>query len=294
VTRRRTSLRDRIVWLLTRGLAEGRELLAVAKCRELAPRGRLSLIAAKVMYHTGKLSRDTVVDCRVAGVWFGRESFSVDWYVFEEIFIRRIYDEIAFQGACVLDLGAHKGYFAAFALNHGAARVVSFEPEAENFRRLASAAQGVPGWTVRREAVAGESGVRTLRLKEAWSHSLVGSAPTAATASAGIDGGNSITVPVVGFAEILSAYDGQRVAACGQRLVLKLDIEGAECEALAGARIELLARVDELVVEAHIDAPCRPADIIVIAEAAGLRGMKLDLSHPAPLLHFVRCESGRA
>jgi hypothetical protein len=101
-------------------------------------------------------------------------------------------------------------------------------------------------------------------------------------------------VPVVGLAEILNAYCGQRLAYGGQRLVVKLDIEGAECEALAGARSELLARVDELVVEAHIGAPCRPADIIVIAEAAGLRAMKVDLSHPAPLLHFVRCESGRA
>jgi FkbM family methyltransferase len=285
--RRRTSVSDRIAWLLTRGVAESRELLAVVKCRELAPRGKLSLIAAKVMYHVGKLRRDTAVDCRVARVWFGPKSFSVDWYVFQEIFLRRVYDEMAFEGACVLDLGAHKGYFAAFALNHGAMQVVSFEPEAANFRRLADAADGVPGWTVRREAVAGETGARALRLKEAWSHSLIGTPSTASTASAGGDGDNSITVPVVGFAEILSAY-------AGQRLVVKLDIEGAECEALAATRSELLARVDELVVEAHIDAPCRPADIILIAQAAGLRGMKLDLSHPAPLLHFVRCESGKA
>ncbi len=48
-----------------------------------------------------------------------------------------------------------------------------------------------------------------------------------------------------------------------------MDIEGAECEALATTPRDLLAHVDELVVEAHADAPCAAADIVAIAEAAG-------------------------
>jgi predicted RNA methylase len=39
----------------------------------------------------------------------------------------------------VLDIGAHKGYFGAWALAQGATAVVSCEPESENFRLLSRA-----------------------------------------------------------------------------------------------------------------------------------------------------------
>jgi hypothetical protein len=78
---------------------------------------------------------------------------------------------------------------------------------------------------------------------------------------------------------------------CAYCQVVKIDIEGAECEAPAGAGSELLMRVDELVVDSHSDAPCRPADV-AMAETAGLRGVELDLNHRAPLLHFKRGDAG--
>jgi FkbM family methyltransferase len=269
-------MRGRVAWIISRGREEGRVALSVMKCPELAMSGKLSLLLAKARYHTGRLKRDAVVDCRVARIRFGRESFPFDWYVFDEIFIKRIYRGLRFECASVLDLGAHKGYFAVFALSHCATRVVSFEPEAANFRRLAAAAEGVAGWTVRQEGIAGEAGVRRLRIKEAWSHKLV------------LDGddGDGVTVPAVALGDVLGTY-------AHERQLVKVDIEGAECEALARTPRDLLARIDELVVEAHADAPCRPAAIVAIAEAAGLSSVELDLTHPAPILHFAAAGDAR-
>ena len=255
--------------LFAAGSEETRDLFGLMKCRELTSAGKLSLAAAKLRNRVGGLKHDVVVDCGVARIRFGRESFAVDWYVFEEIFLKRVYERLSFERARVLDVGAHKGYFAAYALSHGASSVVSFEPEAGNFGRLAAAAKGVPEWTVRREAVAGESGIRMLRIKEAWSHTLV-------TPGSDDDG---VAVRVVALGEILGAH-------AGERQLVKVDIEGAECEALAQAPTKLLGQVDELVVEAHATARCGATDIVAIAEAAGLRGMDLDLDHPAPLLRF--------
>ena len=169
----------------------------------------------------------------------------------------------------MLDLGAHKGYFAAFALAQGASNVVSFEPEGTNFRRLAAASEGVARWTARQEAIAGERGLRALQLNEAWSHSLVATE----------DGDDVVTVAAVSLGDVLEPY-------AGRRQVVKVDIEGAECEALARTPPELLAGVDELVVEAHTGAGCEPAQIVAIAESAGLQSVRIGLDHPAPVLHF--------
>lgn len=263
-------MRGALAWVFSRGLVEGREMLRVMKCPELTMGGRLSLLVAKARYHARALECDAVVDCKVARIRFGRESFPFDWYVFQEVFIRREYEDVRFEGASVLDLGAHKGYFAAFALRHGASKVVSFEPEPANFQRLAAAADQVLEWTVRREAIAGETGMRMLSIKQAWSHTLA--MPGA--------GDHAVTVPATTLGDVIATYPGERQ-------VVKVDIEGAECEALANTPSDLLGRVDELVVEAHAESPCQPSDIVAIAEAAGLRCVEIDLNHRAPvLLHF--------
>lgn len=256
---------------LHRGYAEIRDLVRIATCAELAPGGRWTLAAAKLRHRAGGLRRDAVVNCRVAALRFGRESFAHDWYVFEEIFLERIYEGLPFARACVLDLGAHKGYFGAYALIHGAERVVSFEPEEANFRRLAATAEAVRTWTARREAVAGEGGQRTLSIRDSWSHTLVDCADDRA----------QVTVSAVGLADVLRDH-------AGERQLVKLDIEGAEYEALARAPTELLERVDALVVEAHPGTSGRPAEIVAVAGAAALRGAAVELEHPAPLLRFTR------
>lgn len=221
-------------------------------CPDLSWRTRLSLIVAKAARGVG-VKRDLEVRLCQCSVWLGRDTFAIDWNVFIEIFLDHAYGLIDYAGADVLDAGAHKGYFAAFALENGASSVTSLEPEPYNFRHLARAAAGNDAWRVRRQAVAGKAGTRSLRLGLAYSHSLV------------LETGSedAIEVEAVTLAELLGASSGGR-------LIAKLDIEGAECEALSATPAEKLSGLDALVVETHADAPCGRDDVVTVAEATGL------------------------
>ncbi len=242
-------------------------LAGMLRCPELTPRGKLSLFHATLRYHARRLNSDTVVGCGVASLRFGLESFATDWEVFTEVFIARVYAGVACQRSRVLDLGAHKGYFAVFALNHGAREVISFEPEPTNFRRLAAAAQSETRWCVRQEAIAGMRGMRKLALKDAWSHTLTGSPSV-----------DSVMVPAVTLADVLGDSGHERK-------VVKIDIEGAECEALAATPQHVLATIDEIVIEVHPGAPCGANEIALALKHAGLSQVGRERENC--LLHFA-------
>ena len=62
----------------------------------------------------------------------------------------------AYAGAVALDVGAHKGYFGAYAVAHGASSVVAYEPESANLvvlERTATSYRDGVEWTVHPAAV---------------------------------------------------------------------------------------------------------------------------------------------
>ena len=71
-----------------------------------------------------------------AGDFWGRESdFSALGIVFEEQFIRDVYEQGPVgvrPGDVVFDVGSHLGAFTRLALMHGASHVVAFEPDSVN------------------------------------------------------------------------------------------------------------------------------------------------------------------
>ena len=71
----------------------------------------------------------------------GSDNVHVDLQTFAEIFVLREYAPLDVRSAHVLDLGAHKGYFAAWALRRGAAFVSSYEPHPKNFAALQTTCQ---------------------------------------------------------------------------------------------------------------------------------------------------------
>src|SRR5918998_5405122 len=68
-------------------------------------------------------------------VFVAAETFAVDQATLHEIFLAHDY-ETDFSNATVVDFGAHKGYFGAYAISTGAASVISYEPERQNFAYL--------------------------------------------------------------------------------------------------------------------------------------------------------------
>ena len=90
-----------------------------------------------------------------------------------------------FHDSTVIDIGAHKGYFGAYALMHGAREVISYEPELQNFEFLTQTAQSFRGaggeWETRRSAVTARSGEVELRVDpSSWAHSIATAVPRSA------------------------------------------------------------------------------------------------------------------
>lgn len=212
-------------------------------------------------------------------VFLARATLGIDRRQFDYIFEGRHY-EIDYKGAAVLDIGAHKGYFAAYALSRGAAAITSFEPESQNFRFLRESAararrRGVR-WEARKEAIGAAAGDTDLFVSvESWSHSVV------VRPDPGPGEGRRERVQVVALEPLLTAHTSGR-------LIVKLNVEGAECDIVLGTPATAWRHADVLIVEFHHPwAPCSAASIEAHLAAAGfLHERTLGEAHP--VLHFGR------
>lgn len=172
-------------------------------------------------------------------------------------------------GGTVLDVGAHIGGFSVIAAQAvgPAGRVYAFEPVAENADLLEENARlNAMDWLVPVRAAVGRQ-VGTLEL-------LISDTDTmwASTRSSWADvlhhGGTELhtkatPVPVVTVDEFLSDQGIDRVA------LLKIDVEAAELDVLAGAAHSLAAgRIEQVIVEVH--SPTVPwEDVCAILERYG-------------------------
>jgi FkbM family methyltransferase len=193
-----------------------------------------------------------------------------------------------YGGTVVLDVGSHKGYYAAYAAAHGARAIVAFEPESTNLGVLERTAvayrSGEVAWTIRRAAVDATAGQADLHvLSGSWGHALE---PPASFAEhqVGIE-----SVPVVALADALDQAASHLSE--GRRLVVKVNIEGAECSAILGTPAGAWKAVDEVFVETHPWADCDAPRLAGHLQPAGLS--RVESAHPA-VLRMRRGGSPRA
>jgi FkbM family methyltransferase len=187
-----------------------------------------------------------------------------DRNVIRDVFMNRCYGN-DFHDSTVIDIGAHKGYFGAYALMHGAKRVVSYEPELQNFEFLSRTAQSFKTrggeWETRRSAVTARNGEVELRVDpSSWAHSIVTARPSLAT------GANT---HVVAATAMTDAVASATASSDGDRLVTKIDAEGAECEIVLETPVEVWQGVEEVFIEFHDFATCSRADIVGHLKRAG-------------------------
>jgi FkbM family methyltransferase len=191
-----------------------------------------------------------------------------------------------YTAAVVIDLGAHKGYYGAFALAHGARSVVSFEPENANFELLERSAatfrERGADWVVRHSAVGAEQGEATLHVMNAsWGHTL--HPPGSRTEyEVGLQ-----PVLVEAMTDILAEAKSLTVGCT--RLVVKVNTEGAECEIVLGTPAEAWIGVSELFVEVHPWAKCTAAELAEHLAPVGFRDLSSEMS---PVLR-LRAEAWR-
>ncbi len=194
--------------------------------------------AANVAWRSDLVTLSEIVDhghCRarwdtpIGQLWGRLGDESVLEYLLREQLIERIYHNqwVAVQaGDTVLDVGGHLGTFSRFSLNQGARQVIVFEPEPTNSSCLER--------TFEREI----SDRRVILIKAAaWKESgtLQFEVPNRDAVQGHVVDQGSLSVRAVTIDEIVNQLALSRVD------FIKMDIEGAEREALHGAA-ETLAR----------------------------------------------------
>ena len=131
--------------------------------RRLPLRTRRSLLAADL--------RRKIASAELYAVRYGRGTvylsdadYTVDRKSFDFAVVEETY-ATDYDGVVALDLGAHKGYYGAYAVTHGARAIVAYEPESTNLVVLEQTADNYRDsakWTIhrrrrRREARAGRA-----------------------------------------------------------------------------------------------------------------------------------------
>jgi FkbM family methyltransferase len=217
-----------------------------------------------------------------ATIHLSHEDFEIDWASLAFVALDEAYRG-DYRGAVVVDIGAHKGYYAAYALARGARAVVSYEPETANFALLERAAATSGGsWSTRQCAVGAARGEAQLHVMGAsWGHAL--HPPAAFTKhETGIE-----RVRVEALADVLADAVG---LAGGARVIVKVNIEGEECATILATAASAWEVVDELFVETHPWASCGADELARHLEEAGLA--RAESAHPA-VLRLQRAAAAR-
>ncbi len=170
-----------------------------------------------------------------------------DWKVLSGVFIDGIYDT-DYHEAIVVDVGAHRGLYSAFALHAECAVLVAFEPAPSNFSFLQYNIDSFRSpWqttVAHQKAVGGRTGSVEFHVySESWSHSTV--------ARRGKTSVEHITVDQVTFDSAVEEALSLAHTSDAARLIVKIDVEGAEYDILEAASRRTLERIDELFIEAH-------------------------------------------
>jgi FkbM family methyltransferase len=204
-------------------------------------------------------------------VFLSHGDYAVDWESFKWVIPDDAYPT-DYDGAVVLDLGAHKGYFGAHALARGARIVLSFEPDTANLELLERAAETYrrrgADWRIRPAAVGAEQGEAELHLMAgSWAHSLH---PPDTWAQYEV---GTARVPLEAMADVL-----EETQALGERLVVKVNTEGEECAIVLGTPAEAWTVVSEVFVEMHEWAPCSAAELAAHLAPAGFRELPTEMA----------------
>lgn len=219
-------------------------------------------------------------------VFLSHDDYAIDWESLKFVVVDEAYPGDHTE-AHVLDLGAHKGYYGAYAIAKGARTVVSFEPESGNVELLERAAETYRrtdvAWEVRQVAVGARRGAAELHVMGAsWGHSL--HPPDAfAQYEVGVE-----QVAVEAMSDVLA----DATSRAGERpLVVKVNVEGEECGVVLGTPAEAWTPVTELYVEMHPWAECTAPEVAGHVAPAGLSEVA---SAMAPVLRLRREEAPRA
>jgi FkbM family methyltransferase len=249
-------------------------LLLAVRHRELPLRARVDLLRAETARRV-RSARAYAVRVGPATVFLSEDDYEIDWASFAFVAVDDAYKG-DYRDACVVDLGAHKGYYGAYAFRHGARTVLSYEPESTNASYLEAAAarlRGARTWRTVRAAVGAEPGEAALHVMGAsWGHAMH---PPDAWAE------HEVSVAHVRVDALADVLSQAAESAAGARTIVKVNIEGEECPTILGTPASAWRDVAEVYVETHPWAACGAEELARHLGASGL--VPVASSHPAVL-----------
>jgi FkbM family methyltransferase len=232
--------------------------------------GGASVVLRRGKHGTAKMRHD----CRLVGpqALFRQDRAKRDKALSDWLLLQHLRDVVRrYRVDCVLDVGANRGQYVRLLRRAGyRGRVLSFEPVPEIFAELAAAAADDDQWDVHQVALGREDGELEMHVVPGTLSSLLppsafGSARYQRFASA-----TSMQVPVRRLDEFLPEALGTDLASA--RLMLKLDTQGFDLEAFAGADavldrvVVLQSEVALLTIYEHMP---RMQEALRVYEAAG-------------------------
>jgi FkbM family methyltransferase len=199
----------------------------------------------------------------VGEIFIDGQNAAVDFQVLGQVLLDEVYDQVRLRDKIVLDLGAHKGYFAAYAFMAGAKAVFSYEPEPTNFACLCRFAEtarlrGKTIEVIQAAAAAGDGELTLYTSSESWRHTTIAGQSDVSS--------GQLQVPCNSLSSILADV---RKRFPEDPIVLKVDAEGAECAVLLGAPEECFRAICEVVFEYHSFAGCSLESILTRIEVLG-------------------------
>lgn len=162
---------------------------------------------------------------------------TTDIPTFKAIFFRREY-EVPFEGTpkVILDLGANVGYASVYFANRfPEAKIIALEPASENFEQLKKNTRSYSGVQVLQSAVwsSGKS-LKVVDLGQSWAYQVM-EVPEGTP--------NSFTAKSI--PDLMTDFQLDYLD------IVKIDIEGAECELFARNFESWVARTKMIIVEFH-------------------------------------------
>jgi FkbM family methyltransferase len=218
-------------WRAARGFAEHR---AIA-----------SYIARRALRHAGfGLDERHACTIRLDGLELRLLPGAGELFLYQEIFHDLAYQRhptfVLRPGWCVVDCGANIGMFSLRAARAGCEQVLALEPDPNTFARLSLNLEtnGATAVTAIRSAAGRTTG------RGAFKRGEVSTLGRLVPQNSGVRGEWPNVVDVTTLADVFNRYSLRSVD------LLKLDIEGGECDALEGAR-PVLDRIQRIVMEYH-------------------------------------------
>ncbi len=241
-----------------------KRVLSIWQASVLPVRARCQLLLVAFMRRLLPL-RQYGIDLKKGKAFLSGDSVIFDYAAFCEIFVNECYQTRNHGGATVIDLGGHKGYYGAYALLQGAARVLSFEPERSNYKWISEAAKSFASkgsqWLVEKAAVGSHEGTVDLHVTDrSWSHSIFQR-----------EDRETVDVEQVSMRSLTSILDQAQELSPEGFIVVKINVEGAECDIVLGTPVHFWKRVQEVFVEFEPWAPCRWDELLEHFQQAGFR-----------------------